>query len=233
MGLFKAHGEDGVERNCHEAFQSFWVMAKVGGPWSLELGEGLKSWLDGRTQDAFAHYRTGARMGYASAAYNLIYLLDHQRSRRNDLFAQVGKFLRRLSGEAPDRPSELPTAIAPKVLTNVILAGTDAGDSLRSWAHTRLGDCHLNGPDHGCDVVDEEKSMRHYLRALEGNPTDPSAYFLLGDSYFFGRGVERNASEAFRLFGEGRAQTGNDLASLLAVWTYTAASFLEKVLPFK
>jgi len=106
------------------------------------------------------------------------------------------------------------------------------GDVLKGWAHQKLGDCYLFGDTHGCAEAKPTKAVEHYEEAvLRGNV---AAFFSLGDAHFFGAdGVERNETEAFRLFRQGHERSGRELASLLALGSYSILAvlgYLKRVL---
>ena len=211
LATYQIHGEEGIPRNCSAAFDGFWRMAQIG-PWSTQLGEGLKHYLEGKYEEAYEHYMNAARMGYSYGQYNAIYILENRRFKRNNL-------LQRYFGrEAPTTVLD-DASIIPQ-LCDILVGSGDAG--LQSWAHNVLGNCYLHGESHGCSGIgregDPKKASIHFRTAL---PHSINAHFNLGDMYFWGKGVERNETKAFDLFRQGYLKAEKDLASILSISVYS------------
>ena len=221
LAIFKARGGGGEDRNCTEAFERFWVMARVG-PWANDLGDGLKHYLGGRLDEAYESYRAAAAAGYVVAAHNIVFMMDQRRQRRGNAARRLLSLDEGSNHLLADDPSAAP------ILLDLILRGQEVGPALRSWAHAKLGDCYQYGKSHGCSVADPIRAVGHYNEAIRLDSIP--AHFSLGDLYLAGApGVERNETEAFRLFSEGREKSGRDLASTLTVWAYSALSVLGKL----
>ena len=213
LAKYKMHGDDeGVERNCEEAFQGFWAMAQIG-PWARSLSLGLSNYLEGNEQEAYRHYMNGARLGYSWAVHNAIFILDQQRlhDRHPALFrrfAGKGKLLEGLTdNHVSKRLPSLCKLIAEK-------NGFESEPTLQAWANNRLGDLW--------STVDEGKAAHHYREAL---PHSTAAYFNLGGMHFWGgEETQQNTTLAFELFNEGYVKSGKELASFLSLSVYIGLS---------